>query len=268
MKTLVSHVQQHARIFCRRPVAVALVLLGLTAGIGAGFGVFNRVWTGVHVARAGASPGLLMVSERQPNGANSPLIFSPGDFDELRRGNVSFAEVAAYDQKYAMLQGSQGSKSLLTTSVSSRFFALLDIQPELGRAFGNEENQFAGESVVILSQRLWKELFAAEPQLAGQIVTLDKKHFRVVGVMPEGFQFPDQTDLWVPLQLGPLEKSNRTSYYLNVLARLKPSVTLRQAQAELRRFMQRPLPLTALHFVSNVLLDPVYDHLKGNLQTL
>ena len=270
MKTSVSLGWHRLRIFCRRPLAVMVVLLGLALGIAANTAVVNLVWTatvntllGPHLDR------LLMVSERLPTGGNSPLIYSPADFVGLRKRNVSFAELAAYDQKYSMLSEQHGAKSLLTTSVSAGFFALLDIQPELGRIFLSEEDQSGGEPVVILSHHLWNEHFKGDPKVVGKSIRLDKTTFRVVGVMPDGFHFPDQTDVWVPLALGPRELEDGTSYYLNVLARLKPHVTLRQAQAELRRYMQRLGPQITPNLASrSVLLDPVYDHLKGNLEPL
>ena len=270
MKTSVSRALQHIGSYCRRPVAVIVVILGLTLGIAANTAVVNFAWGALVDALAGASPDrLLMVSERLPTGGNSPLIYSPADFEELRQWNVSFAEVAAYDQKYSVLGESHGAKSLLTTSVSAGFFALLDIQPEMGRFFVREDDRPESELVVILSHQLWKEHFHGDAKVVGASIILDKKSYQVVGVMPDGFHFPDQTALWVPLALGPRELDDGTSYYLNVLARLKPGVSLRQAQTELRGYMQRLGPqITPNIATRSVLLDPVYDHLKGRLETL
>src|SRR5262245_61208013 len=157
MKAVIACGWNRFQSFCRRRLAVMVFLLGLALGITANTAV-SLAWTVLMNALQGPHPDrLLMVSERLPTGGNSPVIYSPADFEELRRRNVSFAAVAAYDQKFSVLGGPECSRSLLITCVSAGFFKLLDTRPELGRFFVSEEDQPQGEPVVVLSNHLWKE---------------------------------------------------------------------------------------------------------------
>ncbi|HYV28667.1 MAG TPA: ABC transporter permease [Candidatus Eisenbacteria bacterium] len=270
MQTLILKHWPRLRPIFRRPLAIVVVLVALALGIAANTAVVNLALTplvdsllGPHLDR------LLMLSERQPTGGNSPLIYSPADFDDLQKWNLSFAEVAAFAQKYTMLSEAGGSKFLATANVTAGFFNLLDAKPQVGRTFLRQEDQPGGEEVVVVSDRLWRQRFDSDPKIIEKSITLDRRSYQVVGVMPADFQFPDQTDLWIPLALGPREKADRTSFYLNVLARLKPGVSVRQAQVELRGYLPRITPQNALSLNGrNVLLDPVYDHLKSGLQAL
>jgi putative ABC transport system permease protein len=123
--------------------------------------------------------------------------------------------------------------------VSANFFNTLGVQPVLGRGFQEGEDQPGREREVVLSDRLWRSRFAADPGIVGQNIRLDDQNFLVTGVMPASFDFPTASELWTPLALTPADRTNRRNNQLAAAARLKPGRTLEQADAEVASLSAR-----------------------------
>ena len=126
--------------------------------------------------------------------------------------------------------------ALVAARVSSNFLEVVGTQPMVGRGFVPEEDHPSGRSAVILSEGLWKRRFGANPQLTGRVLLLDSQPYTVVGVLPEGFDFPfPEIDVWVT---RPSHTSQMPSSFWqfvmtqDVIARLKPGTTLARAQSE------------------------------------
>lgn len=132
------------------------------------------------------------------------------------------------------LTGAGNPERLKGRRISAKLFPLLGVDPQLGRVFTAAEDQPGAQRVVLLSHRLWQRRFAGDPAINGKTLTLNGETYTVVGVMPARFQFPANDDeLWVPIAFTAEEAANRNRHYLEVVARLKPGVTLQQAQAEM-----------------------------------
>src|ERR1044071_1201179 len=118
---------------------------------------------------------------------------------------------------------------------------MLGVQPAIGRAFLLEEDQVGKESVVILSHGIWQRHFGSDAGILGKTLKLDDEPYTVIGVMPPQFNFPytwtsfaDKAELWIPLALTDREKKNRAgSFDYGVIGRLKPGVSLAEAQANI-----------------------------------
>ena len=126
-------------------------------------------------------------------------------------------------------------------TVSANFFPMLGVEPQLGRNFSQEEDHLGGPPLILLSDRLWRNRFHADPEIVGKAVTLDGKEQTIIGVMPPHFSFPDmemEPDVYAPADLGPDTNLSveQNVFMMKVIARLKPGVSLQQAQAELRAF--------------------------------
>ncbi|MCX6628209.1 MAG: ABC transporter permease [Candidatus Solibacter sp.] len=121
----------------------------------------------------------------------------------------------------------------MQTLVSANFFTTFGVQPVLGRGFQEGEDQPGREREVVLSDRLWRRRFAADPAIVGKNIRLDDQNFLVTGVMPASFDFPLATELWTPHAFTPAQRADRRSNPLEAAARLKPGRTLEQAGAEL-----------------------------------
>jgi putative ABC transport system permease protein len=150
--------------------------------------------------------------------------------------------------------------------VTPDLFPLLRVSPALGRTFTEEETQPGRFRVAVLSNRLWQRRFNSDPNILGQTIQLSGFAYTVIGVMPAGFSYPQESELWRPL---PLDKSNadRGPHFLRVLARLKPGVTLAQAQSEIsalaaRIAQQFPEKISG----HGVKLESLQDVIIGNIR--
>src|SRR5205814_3732159 len=135
-----------------------------------------------------------------------------------------------------------GSERVRESYASSSLFRLLRVEPQLGRGFLAGEDREKGPQTAVISHRLWQERFGGNPEAVGQSLTVDtygRRTYSIVGVMPPGFQFPDDTELWLPAGWNGLPQNRRGGHWLNVLARLKSGVTLARAKAEMNAIQAR-----------------------------
>jgi putative ABC transport system permease protein len=166
--------------------------------------------------------------------------WSPGELAFMREQSDSYEHIAAYFGGDFALTGRDEPLSVTGVVASSNLLSVLGVQPALGRGFLPEEDEPGNTQVVLLSDGLWRRVFGADPAVVGRTVRLDDLSYEVIGVMPPGFRFPPrEAALWVPLEMNPDAPDYRKSFYLGLVARLLPGVTLEQAQAELETVVPR-----------------------------
>src|SRR5262249_55458184 len=140
----------------------------------------------------------------------------------------------------ATLTGVDEPDELPSCRVAANLFPMMGVAPQLGRGFSADEEDPGKNGVVILSDGLWKRKFGGTIEVMGKTIQLDAQTYRVVGVMPAGFQFPAKgTQLWVPLSLTPATKANRGGFWMYLIGRLRPGARVEQAQVELSTESQR-----------------------------
>ena len=138
------------------------------------------------------------------------------------------------------LTGAGDPERLRGRRVSASFFPLLGIEPQIGRTFTSTEDQPGSNRVVVLSHALWRRRFGGDDGIVGKPLTLNGEPYIVVGVMPARFQFPSSADdLWTPIAFTAEQAADRTTHYLQVVARMKPGTTLEQAQTEMSTIAAR-----------------------------
>jgi predicted permease len=147
--------------------------------------------------------------------------------------------MAAYGFHSFTFGGKDRPEAIQGATVAPDFFALLRIHPFLGRTFTPDENRPGQGHVVLLGYKFWRDHFASDPSIVGRDVTLDGEHYSIVGVMPDKFQFPNWAQVWVPLAWTGQNRAVRGNHNYLVIARLKPAVDIRQAQAELSAISTR-----------------------------
>jgi len=228
------------RLLRKNPGFAAVVVLTLALGIGANTAIFSVV----HAVLLKPLPfvdsnQLYSVFEINPQERVTGTGWSYQNFAEVREQNHVFSEMAGSQLHQLTLTG-RGEPTVVDTSVvTSELFSLLGAQALAGRGFLAEDGKPGAAPVVILSENLWRGVFAADPKIIGTSITLDQRSFTVVGIMPASFRFPflpKNDQLWVPLVQDPLFGSwmnRRGGHWLRVTGRLKPGVSLAQAQAEL-----------------------------------
>ncbi len=224
------------RSLLKRPLVTTAIALTLALGLGANAAIFGvidalvlRPFPIADVDR------LVMPVETVPNQDYRRETVAPADYLDWRReaGQGALEMLAALQWWDASLAGRDDPERVQGFFVSRDFFAIMGVQPVVGRAFLAEEETAGNEHRVVLSDQLWKRRFGADRSIVGQTVLLDGAPSTVVGIMPPGFDFPDGAEIWAPLAFDAKTAANRTARYLTVIARLAPGRTVEDAQAQL-----------------------------------
>ena len=173
----------------------------------------------------------------QPKVPKAPT--SPADFLDWKAQTTTLESLAAYSGQSFNLTGAGDPERIEGAVVSPNFFQVLEMQPLLGRAFNEADQQSSGNRLALISEGLWRRRFGGQNSIIGSKLSLNEESFEVVGVLPRDFQFPERVDLWVgpkqqvpepPVVLGGNILEMRNVRYLGTVGRLKPGVSLAQAQ--------------------------------------
>ncbi len=228
------------RMLVKNPSFTIVAVLALALGIGANSAIFSVVNTVLLRPLPYKNPGRLVMLWEEATHLGFPKNTpSPANFIDWRAQNTVFEAMAAMVERSFNLTGVGEPERFDGRRVSANLFDLLGVQPQLGRAFRAEEDK-PGSRVVILSNGLWQHRFGGDPRVIGQAVSLNGESYTVIGVMPGSFQFPTRRDqLCVPLAFDAKEAASRGNHFLEVIARMKPGVTLQQAQAEMSTIAAR-----------------------------
>jgi putative ABC transport system permease protein len=215
------------------PTAVAIVALGI--GIGANTAVFSAVYGVLIKPLPFPDPGRLIVvqSQNARSAANTWTGASPADFTDWKAASLSLEAIAAERGTGITLDLSGQPEQFSAEGVSDDFFKVFAVRPLLGRTLRPEEFTSAGSRALVLSYKLWRERFNANPVVVGTSIVVDGKPATVAGVMPAEFRQPEYAEAWVPLQRDSGEMQIRGARYFHVTGRLKNGTTQEQAQAEL-----------------------------------
>jgi len=222
------------RMLAKTPGFTAVALLALALGIGANTAIFSVV-NGV-LLRPLPYPEptrLMKIYERTADFSQSSVSYP--DFLDWQRDAHSFTGMAAYRRNDFNFTGAGEAEHLQGELVSADLLTVLGVRPVLGRNFLPEEDQEGARGAVMLTYGLWQRRFRADPSVLGKTLTLDAKEYTVVGVLSPDFRFRGQAEIYVPLatwgMVGLRDRENHPG--LNVVARLKPGVTMAAAQAEM-----------------------------------
>jgi hypothetical protein len=236
LESIGQDVRYAFRSLVRSPGFTSVALLSLAIGIGGNTAVFSLVDSVRTQALPYREPERLVTlwghvqRERLERRGNSYP-----DFLDWQARATSYEGLAAVEDGFITLDAGGESERLRRQGVSASFFPLLGVNAALGRTFSAEEDSVAGRrAVAVLSDGLWRRRFGADPQILGRRVLLDAQPFEVVGVLPPGFKSIAEADLWTPFITlrSPGGLSNRGSRGFPAVGRLKPGVSLAQAQAD------------------------------------
>ncbi len=213
------------RMLGKSPGFTTVAVLTLALGIGGSTAIFSVVDTVLLRGTPYRNPGQLVeIAARGPKGDGD---FSPAEFGDWQTQRASYEDLAAYVRwEFRVLSGAGEPDEVWVSQVSTNFFHLLGVPPFMGRAFAENETW-----AVILSQWYWRSHFAGDPEILGKTLALDGKLYTVIGIAPAKLEFPDpSTQMWVPIELSAAQKANRENRRLQVVARLRPGITVKQAQ--------------------------------------
>jgi putative ABC transport system permease protein len=266
METLFRDIRYGIRSLLKRPGFTVVALIALVLGIGANTAIFSLVNAVLLRPLPFAEPDrLVWMWGNIRNGGNRASV-SPLDFLDYRKQNTTFEEFAASLALALNLTGNGEPQRLTAAGVTGNYFQVLGVKPALGRTFLLENESPGRDQVAVLSYGLWQTRFGGDPAILNKTVTLDGKRCQVVGVMPKNFSFPQAAELWIPLNfdIAPGMKQ-RKAHFLRPIGKLKPGVTLAQAQADtdgIARRLEEQYPDTNTGW--NLRLVSLREQLVGN----
>jgi putative ABC transport system permease protein len=240
MDTLFQDIRYALRKLARTPGFTLIATLTLALAIGANTAIFSVVDGVLLRPLPFAEPEQLVRIASVKDGKNYPS--STLDFIDLRDQSHSFAYAAAMTPSTVNLTAAGADpQRLALVQASANFFSLLRVQPAIGRGFVAGEDTEDGPRVVVLSDKLWRARFAADPRIVGRPLTLDGTTYTVIGVAPRDFTYPTNPDLWAPLVFSrtDLRPDNRGAHWLMVIGRLAPGATLAGGTQEVGAIAQR-----------------------------
>lgn len=250
------------RMLWKSPGFTLVAVLTLALGIGANTAIFSVVQTVL----------LRPLPYPQPNQLvqiwnTYPPIFpqgglSPGDMADWRLQATSFSESAGYAEfaQQFNLTGDGEPQRISVGVASASLFPMLGIRPVAGRLFVDEEDKAGSAPVVLLTHHLWQARYGGDPAVVGKAIALDDRRYIVIGVLPASFRLQRERDLWLPLGQFPDDLTEHVHHGIILLGRLKPGVTLAQAQAEMESLnRQEAIAYPAAHKGFGVKVTPLED---------
>ncbi|MFN2507502.1 MAG: ABC transporter permease [Chthoniobacterales bacterium] len=241
---MITDLKYALRMLLKAPGFTVIAVLTLALGIGANSAIFSVVDTVLLRPLAFPNPDqLVMIWGTDAKESNSKETDSFPDFYDYREQSKSFSAMAAYSGAGTVLTGTGEAQELRGVAANGDIFEVMGIKPVLGRAFTAEEAKAGQPYVVVIGHGLWKRAFASDPKIVGRQVNMASRSYTVLGVMPPGWKFPitaETSEFIMPLE--PLVADNvprRGSHFLRLIGRLKPGISAKQAEAEMKPIAAR-----------------------------
>jgi putative ABC transport system permease protein len=234
MYKLLQDLRYALRTQAKKPGFTVIAVLTLALGIGASTAIFTVVNSALVKGLPYKSPDTLYhLWESTPQQQFSKREFSYPDFQDYQKNTV-FDGLVAYTGGGGIMSGKGEPERINAPSVTANFFSVLGVDPMLGRTFQSGEDQQNGPRVTVLTYGLWQRRFGGDPNIVGQNLTINGNSYTVIGVLPPTFQFALRAaDLFLPYQPTQNQLTRRYMHGTNLIARLKPNVSVDQAQSDI-----------------------------------
>ncbi|HEY6389031.1 MAG TPA: ABC transporter permease [Candidatus Acidoferrum sp.] len=228
------------RMLAKNPGFTSIALLALALGIGANTAMFSVIEAVLlrPLSYSNADQLLSVVSMWQRGGVTTPFSCSPPDFFDWRDQNRSFTSMFAFHTSERALTGRGDARRVRAVVTMAGIFPTLQAHPIVGREFTAEENRKGADHIAILGYDFWQAEFGGMPDAVGKTIELDSEPYKIIGVMPRDFRFPLRgSDVYLPIGFDDKVMTQRGAHYLQVLGRLKPGVSVAQANEDLVAIM-------------------------------
>ena len=269
MSSLLTDLRHGVRLVLRAPGFSAVAIATLALGIGANTAIFSTINDVLFRPLPYGDPDRVVMVWEDVSYLGFPRNTpAPANYLDWKTRNRSFTDMAATRGAAANLTTGGPPEQVLGRRATSNFFSVLDVEPLAGRTFTDEEDR-SGAPVAVISYGLWQRRFGGSRSAIGAELMMNGAARTVIGVMPADFSFRSEAgnpiEFWTPMQFTPAEAANRGSHYLNVVARLRPDVSLEQAREEMQAIaaqLGREFPDTNRRVGSVV--TPIRHDLLGN----
>jgi predicted permease len=271
MDTLLQDLRYAIRTLVRSPGFTAAAVVALALGVGGSSAIFS-VLQGVVLQPLPAPqpeqlvrlyevvPGITPWHDRNP--------YSTLDYLDLVKESGAFESIAGVQNTRLSMTVGSGPEQLVAAKVTASFFATLKVHPALGRGFASDTDYKGAAHEVVLTDRLWRREFSADPRILGQTTTMDGRTYTIVGVLPANFRFPllRNAEALIPFEWDEKDLQNRGLHFFTAFARLKPGTSIRAAQADLAVVGPRIASRTAEHTGWSQRAVPLLDDLVGPIK--
>jgi len=271
METLIKDLRYAFRGLLKRPGFTVIALIALALGIGANTAIFSLVNAVVLQPLPFPDPDrLVWVFGNIRNGGNRASV-SPPDFLDYRNHNKTFEQFAASGTMplSVTLTGAGEPERLQVSSITGNYFQAFGVVPALGRGFTLENEKTGQDQVTVLSHAFWQRRFGGDPGIVNKTIVLNGKACEVLGVMAEGVTLPQVADLWMPMNFdGDEDMKLRQAHFLRPIGRLKPGVSLMQAQVDtdvIASHLEQQFPASNTGW--SLRLIPLKEQLFGSSRT-
>ena len=241
MGTLIQGLRYGMRMLAKNPGPALVIVLSLTIGIGANTAIFSLV------------SAALFRSLPYPHAERLAYLWQNNQRSRETEGHVSYPNWADWrDQSHTFedmafffpgmtIFGKDGQpERLRAAATSTNFFSVMGVRPLLGRDFQPDEQLPGQTDIAVIGFSLWQSRFGSDPKIVGRVISFGEEDRLVTGVMPPGFSFPEQSDLWIPKEVGEFQKTKARQYKnFEAVGRLNPGSTWPQAQAEMDTIAKR-----------------------------
>src|SRR6266853_3063977 len=251
LETLMQDVRYALRMLRKNPGFTVVAVVTLALGIGASTSVFSLINAVLIRSLPYKEPERLVYLWSPNPRFQLPVEYltpMTADFFDLQKQNHAFASLALVGAARFNLASQGRADPVGGARVTGDFFKTMGISPVLGRTVDAKDDQPGQEQVAVISNRLWRAQFGAEPDTLNKFVLLDARPFQIIGVMPPGFGFPHATDvmdaakvtdIWIPWAMTAEQRSNRNDSAGNAIGRLRQGVSVEQAQSEMSTLMAK-----------------------------
>jgi predicted permease len=266
------------RTLLKNPGFASLTVLILALGIGANTAIFSVVHAVLLKPLPFFESDRLVLLWEDASRIGFPRgTPAPANYADWKAQSQAFAQIEAVSGRPMNLTGTGEPERINVDAVTSGLFPMLGVQPAAGRLIRPEEDNPSALKVALVSDALWRRRFGGDPRLVGESIRLNDERYVVIGILPAGFQFlRKDTELWIPIAFSKQELANRDAHYLTVVGRLKPGVTMPQAQADIDAVAKRigelnlsfalDGPSTAVA-ARRVVLVPLREQLAGDVRS-
>jgi predicted permease len=275
MESFLQDCRYAVRILARSPGFTLIAVLALALGIGANSAIFSIVNAVILKPLPYDKPEQLVQLWMRFTGIGIPndqnWVSAP-EFVDLQQ-NQSLSHLAAISSTSFNINITGTPERIDSAVVSTTFFPLLGVQAQLGRVFLPEEGQPGRDRVVLLSDGLWRRRFGADPAISGRKLVMNGQSYLVVGVLPRDFQLPLEAEVWTPLVFSAddLSPNSRGNHGYQVIARMKPGLSLEQARADMdvvsKRIIEQHPDYPYQRFNFRVLTIPLLEQQIGDIKT-
>jgi putative ABC transport system permease protein len=266
LETLFQDVRFGLRMLRKNPGFTVVAVLTLALGIGANTAIFS-VFYGVLLSplpypKPEQIVQLWEVNEKTGN----RMSFADPNFEDVRAQSHSFQGLAEYSSGPQAVSNDRVSTRAMTSAVSRDFFSVMGVQPIQGRGFAPEEQQLNGPTVALISYSYWKQSLGGSSDLSSIRLKIGRQSASVVGVLPPGFRFPDNTDIWVPRELY-VRYPARTAHNWHVVGRLREGLSIKESRLELSSIARRLKQQYGQETITtDIAMEPLRKAMTGNVR--